>query len=224
VPNLLTVPGDPLAGFLLAGGPAVTPSLVLVLCASLVFYAAGLIINDVADFETDRKERPERPLPSGHVSIRAARNAAFVMMLAALGLCVGAGGKSTAIGAALCAAILSYNCWMKRHALLGPLNMGLCRALNLALGASAVGVATTRLLVASAVLTAYVSLVTYYARKETAGGPSPKTIGLLISLLLPLQAIFCAAARAGNIGMISGLVLLALWPLNRLLSRWFYAS
>ena len=32
------------------------------------FYTAGMILNDLLDYEVDVRERPERPLPSGAVS------------------------------------------------------------------------------------------------------------------------------------------------------------
>lgn len=278
VPNLLTVPGDPIAGYLLAAGasahfPSTLPH---ILAASVLFYAAGLIINDVVDVEIDRRERPKRPLPSGRVSAIAARNVAFLLMIVALGLCFIVGGRTITIGTVLCMAILSYNLWAKNSVLFGPLNMGLCRALNLVLGASLIGVAPPLLVGGSALLTAYVAMVTYIARKETTGrpagwacwlpsivvlagmcyfvkvssvtaeaqfrmtgafflafaiasiaalrGPRPSSIGLMISALLFLQSAFCLASAAAMAGMICGLVLLALWPLNRLLSRWFYGS
>src|SRR5690242_3666498 len=64
-PNLLTVPGDPLAGYLLASFGSVDDKLSLAIGASLSFYAGGLLLNDLADLPEDRRERPNRPLPSG---------------------------------------------------------------------------------------------------------------------------------------------------------------
>ena len=34
---------------------------------------------------------------------------------------------------------MAYDAWSKHHAVLGPLNMGLCRGANLALGAAVAG-------------------------------------------------------------------------------------
>ena len=34
----------------------------------MAIYAAGIVLNDVFDYEIDRVERPGRPLPSGRVS------------------------------------------------------------------------------------------------------------------------------------------------------------
>jgi hypothetical protein len=48
---------------------------------------------------------------------------------------------------------------------------------------------------------------------------APPLIGLLISVLLFLQAAFCLAADAGNLALLIALVLLLAWPLQRLLAR-----
>ena len=70
LPNLLTVPGDVLVGFVLAGsGPAMgSTGLAWAVAASLCLYAGGLLINDLVDREVDQHERPDRPLPAGLVS------------------------------------------------------------------------------------------------------------------------------------------------------------
>src|SRR5260221_228220 len=67
-PNLLTVPGDPIAGYLLACFGAVEEGLWPAIGASVCFYAGGLLLNDLADLAEDRRERPSRPLPSGAAS------------------------------------------------------------------------------------------------------------------------------------------------------------
>ena len=71
-----------------------------------LFYTAGMILNDVADLEVDRRERPERPLPSGAVSRTA---------LAAFGALTGAGAgdpgrdRRRAAVAPACRAIVLYD-------------------------------------------------------------------------------------------------------------------
>src|SRR5690606_6711809 len=53
-----------------AGGNAATPAaLLLGLLAAALFLMAGMALNDIADLETDRAERPGRPLPSGAVPV-----------------------------------------------------------------------------------------------------------------------------------------------------------
>src|SRR5580693_6347212 len=73
LPNVVTAAADSLAGWLLATGSFAEPGRWLPLAAaSMVLYASGTALNDVFDFEIDRAERPNRPLPSGQVSRRAA--------------------------------------------------------------------------------------------------------------------------------------------------------
>lgn len=167
-PNLLTVPGDPVAGFLLAAGATASPDrrLLVAVAASLCFYMAGLVLNDVADLVEDRAQRPRRPLPSGRISVAAARAAGFLLMAAGLGLCTWLGTRGMVAGAALCVVILAYDLGGKRSVLLGPLLMGLCRTLSMLLGAALVGAGTRAFLVAAGLLNAYIVLVTYLARTE----------------------------------------------------------
>lgn len=246
LPNLLTVPGDPLAGALLTGAALDWRPV----AASVCFYAAGLSSNDVFDAAEDARDRPDRPIPSGRVSRTAAGIAAVALAVIGLGLAFLA--DRLAIGATLLAAIVLYNAGGKRIPVFGPLNMGACRGLSLLLGA-------TGFTPAAVVLALYIAVVTGIARHETTdrtigfvrwlpafvlatgfaaihptfvavipivlawlGGREtnvPKAVGVWIGALLPVQAAFCADANP-----VVAAVLLALWPVFRVLSRWFYAS
>src|SRR4051812_1422919 len=90
-PNLFTVPGDPLAGFLLAYGWTHDGSAHLdaragcAVAASLCLYAGGLVMNDLADAAEDRRDRPQRPIPSGSVPIRSALTACALLSVAGIG-------------------------------------------------------------------------------------------------------------------------------------------
>lgn len=118
-----------------AWGPSLpwAPMGVLML-ASVCLYAGGVVLNDVFDYEVDRRERPERPLPSGMVPRRTA--AVFGGVLLLLGILIaGCLGKfQGSVAMALAVMILIYDAWAKNHSFLGPLTMGLCRGLNLMLG------------------------------------------------------------------------------------------
>ena len=92
-----------LAGWLLVGGALTQPSGWLPLCgASMAIYAAGIALNDVFDYEIDRVERPNRPLPSGRVSRRFASVLGWGLLILGI-LLAGASGSlaSLAVGAAL---------------------------------------------------------------------------------------------------------------------------
>ncbi len=133
-PNLFSVPGDPLAGFLLAGGAAATVSLALVCASSLFAYLYGLAANDIADFEEDAKERPERPLPSEEVSLGGAQTAAAVMALLSASSAAFAGTLPLLVSLTLLGLISLYNFNKPLRRRIGPVTLGLCRALSVILG------------------------------------------------------------------------------------------
>jgi hypothetical protein len=62
------VPGDPVAGYLVSNDGFIDGTILLVAAASLCFYGAGLLLNDLVDLSEDRLERPSRPLPSGQAN------------------------------------------------------------------------------------------------------------------------------------------------------------
>ncbi|MEY2599847.1 MAG: hypothetical protein RLZZ142_2106 [Verrucomicrobiota bacterium] len=169
-PNLFTVPGDPIAGYLVANSGFVDASLALVPAASLCFYAAGLLLNDLADLREDALERPNRPLPAGLASPASVR--AALLALNALGLLLlFATGSSRCLmaGIATIAAVASYNLLTKKIPVLGALNMGLCRSLSILVGAfagpspSAYPISAVFALVAGL----FIAAVTHLARFET---------------------------------------------------------
>jgi 4-hydroxybenzoate polyprenyltransferase len=137
-PNLFTVPGDPLAGYLLASYGAFEPLVLLALGASLCFYAGGLLLNDLADLREDRAERPERPLPSGAASPAIVGVVMLALFLGGLLLCKNGGDWTLGVGVVLMIAVTCYNLFAKRVPVLGAMNMGLCRGLSLLLGATVV--------------------------------------------------------------------------------------
>ena len=147
--NLPTAAADVLAGTAISGLFAVEgafqmadievlPFLLLVM-ASVFLYAGGVVLNDVFDIEIDRVERPERPIPSGIVPLGKARSLGFVLLAVGIGLAFFVGKTTGLIAVFLALSILSYDKFAKHHPILGPLNMGVCRGLNLLMGISLLG-------------------------------------------------------------------------------------
>jgi UbiA prenyltransferase family len=168
-PNLFTVPGDPLAGFLLASPALLTlnPRLLLPIAASLCFYAAGLLLNDLMDLEEDRAERPNRPLPSGAARPSHVWLAAAGLTALGLALCLPGGVKTLATGLGIVLAVAAYDCGLKKIPILGVVTMGLCRGLSVFLGAtfaSGCGCPASGAVIATL---CYIAAVTHLARYET---------------------------------------------------------
>jgi 4-hydroxybenzoate polyprenyltransferase len=177
-PNLLTVPGDPIAGYALAAFGAFEPAVFFAVGASLCFYAAGLLDNDLADLAEDSAERPQRPLPSGAAKPGTVAIVAAALVVAGFMFATRLDRTAIYFAVALLVGILLYNHATKKLPILGALNMGACRGLSVLLGATAVphGDLTFRLitlgrlnpLLTSGLLVAlYVAAVTHLARFET---------------------------------------------------------
>jgi 4-hydroxybenzoate polyprenyltransferase len=138
-PNLPTVPGDTVAGFVLASGADGYGDIRLLWAAlsAVALYAGGLILNDVADCSVDRVERPDRPLPSGAVPPRAALLAGLLLGAAGVGAASLAGPAALITAGFLFGCVLVYDFLTPRGSVAGLVTMGLCRCVSVRLGAAA---------------------------------------------------------------------------------------
>jgi 4-hydroxybenzoate polyprenyltransferase len=166
LPAALTVPGDTLAGAA-AGGPGARGRRRMLLPASSVFlYWAGMALNDYADRELDRVERPERPIPSGRVRAGQALALAAGLSFAGVGLAAWAGGRPAArTAAALTGVVWSYDLVLKEGPA-GPLAMAAARGLDVLLGAGGTG---RDAVVPAALMASHTAGVTLLSRGEVHG-------------------------------------------------------
>ncbi len=174
--NIVTAISDILAGASVAGyvgGMLELPAVLLLIVATIGLYGGGVVFNDVFDAALDRIERPERPIPSGLISEKegtllgaflliAGIAAAFVVSIYPAGIIA----VAVAIGA------LVYDKWGKHHAVIGPLNMGTCRGLNLLLGMSLVPDVLYQYGYLAIVPIIYIAAITMISRGEVHGGKS----------------------------------------------------
>lgn len=195
------MPGDPLAGYVLAAGAGavVGRPVILVMLAALLLYMAGLITNDVADIRVDARERPKRPLPSRAVEESIARLVAVSLIALALLLARYVGWATTGVALGLLVCISLYNQFLKAGPL-GPLCMGLCRGLSLLLGASVAGFSSPLVWIGAGGLTLYVMAVTLVARGEMAER-RPAWLGFL-----PLVAVAAVSVVLLQASAVSGLM------------------
>jgi 4-hydroxybenzoate polyprenyltransferase len=203
LPNVVTAAADSLAGWLLVTGSLGEPTRWLpLLGSSMLLYASGTILNDVFDFEIDRRERPSRPLPSGRVSRPIAA------WLGGLGLALGpvlafasGSSQSALLAAVLALVILAYDGGLKRT-WLGPVTMGTCRGLNLLLGAScAASLGGPITWIAALAYGIFVAGITIASRSEAiGGGRSFLVTGLAFELtaILGLAGVGFSSARFPN--------------------------
>ncbi len=194
--NIITAYADILAGSAAASAanPAALPFLLL---ATTGLYGGGVVFNDVFDADLDATERPERPIPSGTVSITAAGVFGAALLGGALFIAWRWSPLSGMIAAAIAVAALFYDRIGKHHAVLGPVNMGLCRALNLLLGVSAGGQITGFHWLLAAVPLCYIVGITSLSRGEVKGGTRAAAIISGGWLAATLVLFFVAAIQVG---------------------------
>ncbi|MGH2948062.1 MAG: UbiA family prenyltransferase [Solirubrobacteraceae bacterium] len=168
VSNTPTVVSNTVAGAVLASVSADAGTVVVVAVAMALFYTAGMILNDVADEEVDRRERPERPIPSGAVSRAAALAAVAGLFAAGLAALAAVGLSPLLAGLGLVALIVLYDFWHKGNAL-SPVLMGGCRALVYVVAALAVAGSAEDVLAPAAVLLVYIVGLTAVAKAEATG-------------------------------------------------------
>lgn len=165
--NLPTVWSNVLAAGLLGGTAfSLLPFLHMALALSC-FYLAGMVLNDLRDVEIDRRQRPERPLPSGKVGQSEARFLYLALFVAGLAMLTTAPYRAgVAAGAVLVAAIVVYDTWHKGHPW-SVLVMASCRLLVFAVVALALtGDLPDAALLGGGAQFFYITAMSLYARYE----------------------------------------------------------
>ena len=205
--NIVTAIADILAGIIISGYLAspeysLLPIFLLVLTTTGL-YGGGVVFNDVFDAEVDKIERPERPIPSGLISKKNAT--VFALLLLAMAIIAASfvhnGGLlslSSLFAFIIAVAAVVYDKWGKHHSLLGPVNMGLCRGLNLLLGMSIIPAAVMQYWWLGIFPIIYIAAITMISRDEVHGGKKKTLYGAAFLYLIVLAAITWFAYAKNN--------------------------
>jgi 4-hydroxybenzoate polyprenyltransferase len=207
VSNLPTVWTNVLAGAVLSGGDWRSWRLGLMLVAMSLFYVGGMYLNDYFDRAIDGRERPERPIPSGHISAHAVAAIGFCLIGAGAIATAAMGPAAAAMAALLAISIVAYDFHHKANPF-APVVMGACRALVFGATATALsGGVSVFVAVAAVAIAAFVAGLTYAARQE-----SLDKIGNLwpLALLVAPMLVAIGVFRQGP-GAMAVYLLLAVW-------------
>lgn len=214
VSNLPTVWTNVLAGVVVAfpyfsSSPPVMPVIVSV----SLFYMGGMFLNDAFDAGFDAQSRPDRPIPAGDVSRTEAFIVGGLLMAIGEGLLLWTYHPLPAMtsGVVLAAAIVYYDFQHKGNPL-GPVVMGLCRALVYFVAAAATaGIPSVYVAVIAAVMWVYVAALTWVAKRPGLGYAVP---WLLAGICL-VDAIFLLSQGEPGLAVIAA----AGFPLTLALQR-----
>lgn len=204
--NIVTSVADVLAGVAISGyfinGTNQIQNLapVFLLCLSTIgLYGGGVVFNDVFDAELDSIERPERPIPSGLISKREAITLGSVLLVAGVILAFLVSLPSGSVAFLVAVFALGYDKWGKHQSFFGPLNMGLCRGLNLLLGISIVPFALQNCWFLAVVPIIYIAAITMISRGEVHGGSKLTLYTACFLYAIVFASILSLALRKGTI-------------------------
>ncbi|MEM3402671.1 MAG: UbiA family prenyltransferase [Candidatus Hadarchaeales archaeon] len=116
-----------LIGGMISAGPALVPLPIFAIgfFVAVLVAAGGNAINDYADREIDRINRPERPIPSGKISPEKALDAARGLFIAGILLSLLMGNLYCFfLAAANSIALIAYAGALKRRGILGNITIG----------------------------------------------------------------------------------------------------
>lgn len=215
VSNLPTVWSNTLAGVVLAGVSPFNWNLATLLLAMSLAYIGGMFLNDAFDRKIDAKERPERPIPSGHIKAAEVFAAGFTLLIGAIFFTALAafswGGNvalATLVALFLCVAIVMYNAWHKNNPA-SPIIMGACRMLvYLSAAFVATGTPNNVVYVGALVMLFYLIGLTYVAKQENFA--EVRNLWPLACIAVPVLFGLYTSIRHAQV-----------WPLLVLFVLWF---
>lgn len=198
--NIITSLADVAAGLAVAGFYSATdanPWLALPLfIATVGFYGGGIVLNDAFDAAVDQTERPERPIPSGLVTVKEAKLLGFSLLASGVLATAFVNPVALMVGVILAGSILLYNTWAK-HNITGPVVMGACRGLNLMLGMSLLPGVIEKLPLLPLVHVVYIAGITLVSRDEVKGKRRAALWLALVVFILTPTFVFLTTLPVG---------------------------
>jgi 4-hydroxybenzoate polyprenyltransferase len=212
LPNVFTAVADVVMGYLVAnrGELQSIGFLAGLAVVSILLYLSGMVLNDVFDAEVDARDRPNRPIPSARISLKAATAVGWGMLWAGLVLAWILSYTANywppgVVATLLAACILLYDGALKRTRL-APLIMGECRMLNVLLGMSVMIVPWGKAEILIAIgIGVYIMGVTIFARTDARISTRTRlTSGLIVLLsgIALLAAVPCLTVERPPLAVI----------------------
>lgn len=172
--NVVTSVADVLAGIAISGyflSGNIDYISVFLLCLSTAgLYAGGIVFNDIFDADLDKIERPERAIPSGAVGMGEAVVLGSLLLIMGIAAALYVSLFSGMIALGIVIAALIYNKFSKHNSFLGPLNMGVCRGMNLWLGLSILSYSFNQWQILGIIPLIYIFSITMISQGEVHGG------------------------------------------------------
>lgn len=186
--NIITAIADIFAGIAIAGylipdmwNQQIVIQILLLIIATIGLYSGGIVFNDIFDIEQDKLNRPERVIPSGRLSLNNAKILGITLFFLGVTSAFLVTFFSGCLAITIMIFALLYDKYAKHHVFFGPINMGLCRGVNLILGMSINASIQPKYWMIGFIPVIFIAAITLTAKKETTG--KNKTAIILAMLL-----------------------------------------
>lgn len=190
IPNIFTAVSGVVAGYFISTFPVDYPVMFGLVLSSSCLYSGGIVFNDYFDIEIDRKERPERPIPSGRILPKHAFLLGVILfgfgLLSALSINI----KAFFVSVFIAAFALLYDSYFKKTEVFGAIMLGMCRFLNISLGMSTAKEIHLIYLIFPVFVGVYIFAVTILSKTETKNIAVRKYVKIAILSLIVVDAIF----------------------------------
>ncbi len=113
--------------------------LIYVSVAALLLLSAGNAINDYCDYNIDKVNKPQRPLPSGRIQRQNALIFSIILIAIGIGLGTLINVSAVCIAVLVSALLVSYAIWLKRTPFVGNLAVSSLTSLTFISGGIAIG-------------------------------------------------------------------------------------
>jgi geranylgeranylglycerol-phosphate geranylgeranyltransferase len=231
LPSCLAGGASVVLGIHLARGQVLPPTRhdVIAMLGITLAVAAANVLNDVCDVDVDALDKPNRPIPSGRVSSRAAFRLACFLAVSAAVCSAPLGSSILLFMIVLLALAAGYSFYFKNTVLLGNCVVALCASSPILFGAAVVGVFHSAVFAATAL--AFTFMLTYETLKTIADRDSDAAAGLRtfatamgirasINLLRTLIAILTVAACCASVASSTPVAYLAVVVTTFVLPAW----
>jgi len=165
-PGIFTAFTNILLGYSVVGGDQFSLYLLApLLTTSGCLFLAGMSLNDYFDYKIDKKERPQRPIPSGKVPRKNALFLGMIFLVTANIVSIFVGLETAIVTIVISLLIFSYDFKTKNFPIIGILTLSSIRFLNVILGTS---IAFNSEIVYIAIpLAVFVAGISIFARSES---------------------------------------------------------
>jgi len=131
-----------LGAFLSGGGINPADKIIIASVTVLILLSAGNALNDYCDVESDRINKPSRPIPSGHIGKCSALTFSILLFIIGIGLSLLVNWMAFLIALIVSLLLLLYATSLRKLPLLANSTIGLLTGLTFIYGGIAVGTIT----------------------------------------------------------------------------------